>query len=227
MVLTNVYGVALTIRATLPHLLERGDGHFLVDQLDRRPPGAAGLALLGDQVGGDGDRRGAARGAAPDAREPRHPGDADRAGDDRHALLRRPPGRLRRSSDEDIARAVMFALEQPAGVDVNEILIRPTPAADLAAAVPYRASSCLLALAAGGDLELEPLAADLLAVLAPQRHLREETAAQRSLVLVSRPRLPPFMVSTNLLTGTSGTPVEDVAQAAALDRFDRGRAAGC
>src|SRR5262249_37583609 len=30
MVLTNVYGVALTIRATLPHLLERGDGHFLV-----------------------------------------------------------------------------------------------------------------------------------------------------------------------------------------------------
>jgi NADP-dependent 3-hydroxy acid dehydrogenase YdfG len=30
MVLTNVYGVALTIRATLPHLLERGDGHFVV-----------------------------------------------------------------------------------------------------------------------------------------------------------------------------------------------------
>src|SRR5262249_57039474 len=30
MVLTNVLGVALTIRATLPHLLERGDGHFLL-----------------------------------------------------------------------------------------------------------------------------------------------------------------------------------------------------
>jgi NADP-dependent 3-hydroxy acid dehydrogenase YdfG len=28
--------------------------------------------------------------------------------------------------DEDIARTVMFALEQPAGVDVNEILVRPT-----------------------------------------------------------------------------------------------------
>ena len=60
MVLTNVYGAALTIRATLPHLLERGDGHFLDHQLGRRPPGAAGLALLGDQVGGDGDRRVAA-----------------------------------------------------------------------------------------------------------------------------------------------------------------------
>src|SRR6187397_2109068 len=30
MVLTNVYGVALTIRATLPHLLERGTGHYLL-----------------------------------------------------------------------------------------------------------------------------------------------------------------------------------------------------
>jgi NADP-dependent 3-hydroxy acid dehydrogenase YdfG len=30
MVLTNVLGVALTIRATLPHLLERGRGHYLI-----------------------------------------------------------------------------------------------------------------------------------------------------------------------------------------------------
>ena len=29
-------------------------------------------------------------------------------------------------SDEDIAKAVMFALTQREGVDVNEILIRPT-----------------------------------------------------------------------------------------------------
>jgi NADP-dependent 3-hydroxy acid dehydrogenase YdfG len=28
-------------------------------------------------------------------------------------------------SDDDIARAVLFALDQPAGVDVNEILVRP------------------------------------------------------------------------------------------------------
>ena len=30
MVLTNVLGVAYTIRATLPHLLERGSGHYLI-----------------------------------------------------------------------------------------------------------------------------------------------------------------------------------------------------
>jgi NADP-dependent 3-hydroxy acid dehydrogenase YdfG len=28
--------------------------------------------------------------------------------------------------DDDIARAAIFALEQPPGVDVNEILVRPT-----------------------------------------------------------------------------------------------------
>ena len=32
-------GAALTIRATLPHLLERGDGHFLDHQLGRRAGG--------------------------------------------------------------------------------------------------------------------------------------------------------------------------------------------
>ena len=35
------------------------------------------------------------------------------------------PGPDRALHDEDIARAVMFALDQPERVDVNEILIRP------------------------------------------------------------------------------------------------------
>ncbi len=74
MVLTNVYGVgaddpghppppARARRRPLPH-----------HQLGGRPPRPSGLALLGDQVGGDGDRRGAAGGAAPDARQPRRSG---------------------------------------------------------------------------------------------------------------------------------------------------------
>ena len=36
------------------------------------------------------------------------------------------PGPQRALSDDDIARAAMWALEQPDGVDVNEILLRPS-----------------------------------------------------------------------------------------------------
>ena len=67
MVLTNVLGVALTIRATLPHLLERGTGHYVLTSSVAGRRALPGLALLGHQVGGDRDGRGAALGAAPDA----------------------------------------------------------------------------------------------------------------------------------------------------------------
>ena len=36
------------------------------------------------------------------------------------------PGTDRALADDDIARAALWALEQPDGVDVNEILIRPS-----------------------------------------------------------------------------------------------------
>ncbi len=125
MVLTNVYGVALTIRATLPHLLERGDGHFLVTS------SVAGRRAL------PGSLYSATKWAATAI------GEALRAelrqmheNHDIRVTLIEPgmtdtpffdnrPGEwaLR---DEDIAKAVIFALEQRPGVDVNEILIRPT-----------------------------------------------------------------------------------------------------
>jgi NADP-dependent 3-hydroxy acid dehydrogenase YdfG len=125
MVLTNVYGVALTIRATLPHLLERGDGHFLVTS------SVAGRRAL------PGSLYSATKWAATAI------GEALRAElrqmHDNHAIrvtLIEPgmtdtpffdnrPGEwaLR---DDDIAKAVLYALEQRPGVDVNEILIRPT-----------------------------------------------------------------------------------------------------
>jgi NADP-dependent 3-hydroxy acid dehydrogenase YdfG len=125
MVLTNVYGVALTIRATLPHLLERGDGHFLVTS------SVAGRRAL------PGSLYSATKWAATAI------GEALRAElrqmHDNHAIrvtliepgmtdtpfFENRPGEwaLR---DDDIAKAVIYALEQRAGVDVNEILIRPT-----------------------------------------------------------------------------------------------------
>lgn len=124
MVLTNVYGVALTIRATLPHLLERGDGHVLVTS------SIAGRRVLPGSLYSATKWAATAIGEAlrQELRQMRdnhgirvtliEPGMVDtpffdnRPGDS--AL-----------GDDDIARAVMFALEQPEGVDVNEILIRP------------------------------------------------------------------------------------------------------
>jgi NADP-dependent 3-hydroxy acid dehydrogenase YdfG len=123
MVLTNVYGVALTIRATLPHLLERGDGHFLVTS------SVAGRRVL------PGSLYSATKWAATAIGEALR--QELRQMHDNHGIKvtliepgmvdtpffeNRPDSAL---GDDDIARAVIYALEQPAGVDVNEILIRP------------------------------------------------------------------------------------------------------
>jgi len=125
MVLTNVYGVALTIRATLPHLLERGDGHFLITSSTagrRTLPGSLYSATKWAATAiGEGLRSELHQ--MHDENSIRvtliEPGMTDTPFFDNR------PGEwaLR---DEDIARAVIFALEQPPGVDVNEILIRPT-----------------------------------------------------------------------------------------------------
>jgi NADP-dependent 3-hydroxy acid dehydrogenase YdfG len=123
MVLTNVYGVALTIRATLPHLLERGDGHFLITS------SVAGRRAL------PGSLYSATKWAATAIAEALR--QELRQMHDNHGIRvtliepgmvdtpffdNRPQGAL---GDEDIANAVVYALEQPEGVDVNEILIRP------------------------------------------------------------------------------------------------------
>ena len=124
MVLTNVLGPALTIRATLPHLLERGDGHFLITSsiAGRRVlPGsmysatkhaatAIGEALRQELRGLEDDNRIKMTLIEPGMVDT--PFFDDRPGD--KAL-----------NDEDIANAVAYALGQPASVDVNEILVRP------------------------------------------------------------------------------------------------------
>jgi NADP-dependent 3-hydroxy acid dehydrogenase YdfG len=124
MVLTNVLGVALTIRATLPHLLERDAGHYVITG------SVAGRRTVPGSLYSATKWAAAAIGASlrAELRQLREnesirvtviePGAVDTPFFDD-----RPSGAL---ETDDIARAVMFALTQPRHVDVNEILIRPS-----------------------------------------------------------------------------------------------------
>ena len=119
MVTTNVLGVAYTIRAVLPHFRERGSGHFLLTS------SVAGRRAL------PGSLYSATKWAVCGMGEALRQELAD--SDIRTTLIE--PGMVDTPffddpvSDaltaEDIARAVMFALEQPGHVDVNEVLVRP------------------------------------------------------------------------------------------------------
>jgi NADP-dependent 3-hydroxy acid dehydrogenase YdfG len=119
MVLTNVYGAALTIRATLPALKD-SRGHLLLtgSVAGRRAlPGSLysatkwAVTAMGEsarqELNGTGVRVTLIE-----------PGMVDTPFFDN-------PGEGRLQAD-DIARAIMFAVGQPPHVDVNEILIRPT-----------------------------------------------------------------------------------------------------
>ncbi|HYJ22624.1 MAG TPA: SDR family oxidoreductase [Solirubrobacterales bacterium] len=125
MVLTNVYGAALTIRATLPHLLERGDGHFLITSSvagRRALPGSLYSATkwaataIGEALRAELRQMHENKGIKVTLIEPGMT-DTD--------FFDNRPGEWA-LQDTDIAKAVMYALEQGPGVDVNEILIRPT-----------------------------------------------------------------------------------------------------
>jgi NADP-dependent 3-hydroxy acid dehydrogenase YdfG len=124
MVLTNVLGPALTIRSTLPHLLERGEGHFIVTS------SIAGRRVLPGSLYSASKFAATAIGEAlrqelrnsEDGRKIKvtliEPGMVDTD------FFENRPGDSA-LSDEDIARTIEFALDQPPGVDINEILIRP------------------------------------------------------------------------------------------------------
>jgi NADP-dependent 3-hydroxy acid dehydrogenase YdfG len=118
MVLTNVYGAALTLRATIPALRE-SRGHLLLTS------SVAGRRVLPGSMYSCTKHAVTAMGEA--ARQDLHgsgirvtliePGMTDTP-----FFENRPKDAL---ADEDIARAVLFALSQPPHVDVNEILVRP------------------------------------------------------------------------------------------------------
>ncbi len=125
MVLTNVYGAALTIRATLPHLLERGDGHFLITSSvagRQALPGSLYSATkwaataIGESLRAELRQMHDNTGIKVTLIEP---GMVDTDFFDNR------PGKWV-LQDADIAKAVIYALEQGPNVDVNEILIRPT-----------------------------------------------------------------------------------------------------
>jgi NADP-dependent 3-hydroxy acid dehydrogenase YdfG len=126
MVLTNVLGVALTIRATLPHLLERGTGHYVITS------SVAGRRTLPGSLYSATKHAATAIGEALRAElHQMHDDNSIRVTLIEPGMVDTPffdnrPGPDHALHDDDIARAVMFALEQPERVDVNEILVRPT-----------------------------------------------------------------------------------------------------
>jgi NADP-dependent 3-hydroxy acid dehydrogenase YdfG len=119
MVLTNVYGAALTLRATIPALTE-SRGHLLLTS------SVAGRRVLPGSLYSCTKHAVTAMGEA--ARQDLHgsgvrvtviePGMVDTP-----FFEQRPTDALK---DDDVARAVMFAVSQPPHVNVNEILVRPT-----------------------------------------------------------------------------------------------------
>ncbi len=124
MILTNVLGVALTIRATLPHLLERGTGHYVLTSSiagRRSLPGSLYSATKFAVTGIGQSLRGELR--------QMHQNTAIRVtliepgGVETPFFEQQASGRL---EAEDVAGAVMWALGQPAHVDVSEVLILPT-----------------------------------------------------------------------------------------------------
>lgn len=121
MVLTNVYGTALTARAVLPRLA-RARGHLVITgsvQGRVTVPGqlysatkwavTAMAQSIRAEVTATGVRVTLIQPGLTDVGRI----SPDRAGDPR-------------LSPDDVARAVLFALEQPPSVDVSEIVVRPT-----------------------------------------------------------------------------------------------------
>jgi NADP-dependent 3-hydroxy acid dehydrogenase YdfG len=126
MILTNVLGVAYTIRATLPHMLDRGTGHYVVTSsvAGRRVlPGSMysaskwAVTAIGEALRQELRQMQDNNGIRMTLIEP---GMVDTPFFDNR------PGPDNALHDEDIAAAVLYALSQPARVDVNEILIRPS-----------------------------------------------------------------------------------------------------
>jgi len=121
MVLTNVYGTALTARAVLPHLV-RSRGHLVITgSVSGRVtvPGQLysatkwAVTAMAQSIRAEATATGVRVTLIQPGLTDSGQISPDRAGDPR-------------LSPADVARAVLFALEQPPSVDVSEIVVRPT-----------------------------------------------------------------------------------------------------
>lgn len=120
MVLTNVYGAALTLRACIPALTDTRGHVMLMGSVSGRQVGTGSLYSC---------TKWAITAMAEAARKDLHgtgirvtligPGIVDTA------FYDDPPGGAPLVPD-DVARAVLYALDQPAHVSINEIIMRPT-----------------------------------------------------------------------------------------------------
>ncbi len=119
MVLTNVLGAAFTIRATLPALKDT-KGHLLLTG------SVAGRRAIPGSL--YSSTKWAVTGMGESVRQELN-GTGVRTTLIEPGMVETPffdsPGEGRLEAD-DIARAVLYAVSQPAHVDVNEVLIRPT-----------------------------------------------------------------------------------------------------
>jgi NADP-dependent 3-hydroxy acid dehydrogenase YdfG len=125
LILTNLFGVAITIRAALPHLLDRGAGDVLITT------STAGRRTL------PGSLYSATKSAATALAESLRLELRQIHGNDGIRVTVIAPGRVQTPFREaptakatltalDVAAALAFALGQPPGVEIGEILIRPT-----------------------------------------------------------------------------------------------------
>jgi len=119
MVLTNVYGVALTVKASLPYLLETKGSVMLIGSV-------AGTRIV------PGSLYGATKAAVHAIGENLR---AQLVGTDvRVSVIQ--PGRVETPfwetapdialDADDVAAAALWILDQPEGIDVNEVRVRPT-----------------------------------------------------------------------------------------------------
>ena len=119
MVLTNVLGVAYSIRAALPHFKQQDGGHFVITSsvAGRRALPGSLYSATKHAVTAMGEALRQEIAATQIKVTLIEPGMVDTPFFDNPVS-----GGL---EAEDIARAVLYALDEPAHVDVNEILIRP------------------------------------------------------------------------------------------------------